>query len=323
MTSSTPQELDTAGRGAGCCACRSGGSRTVPRPTCCRPRWHWAAMHSVDSIEDAATICESRYGDTGMPVAGEGAPLVAEFAITEFAAAIGVSTDAGKPVRRPRPRAAPTGSRGCGAGWSRVTSGRGWPGGSPTRPSSSHPEAAAFVDRHVAHVAHKIGPVQLERLVDEAIATFMPDLAEERRLAKADGRYFTVEQQQISYAGTSDGARRARPGRRPRPRAGRRRAGRPAQGPGLGGLAERPPRGRGRRAGPPPARPRPDDSGWLRRALRARLETTTAEAAGGPLRPPLPGRPRRHRAPRGWSRATSWSPPARSATGAAPPARSS
>ena len=31
-----------------------------------------------------------------MPVAGEGAPLVAEFAITEFAAAIGVSTDAGK-----------------------------------------------------------------------------------------------------------------------------------------------------------------------------------------------------------------------------------
>ena len=59
------------------------------------------------------------------------------------------------------------------------------------------------MDRHVAHVAHKIGPVQLERLVDEAIATFMPDLAEERRLAKADGRYFTVEQQQISYAGTS------------------------------------------------------------------------------------------------------------------------
>ena len=52
-------------------------------------------------------------------------------------------------------------------------------------------------------MAHKIGPVQLERLVEEAIATFMPDLAEERRLAKADGRYFTVEQQQISYAGTA------------------------------------------------------------------------------------------------------------------------
>ncbi len=52
-------------------------------------------------------------------------------------------------------------------------------------------------------MAHKIGPVQLERLVDEAIATLMPELAEERRLAKADGRYFTVEQQQISYDGTA------------------------------------------------------------------------------------------------------------------------
>ena len=65
------------------------------------------------------------------------------------------------------------------------------------------PEAAAFVDRHVAQVAHKIGPVQLDRLVEEAIATFMPELAEERRLAEADGRYFTIEPQQVSYNGTS------------------------------------------------------------------------------------------------------------------------
>ena len=31
----------------------------------------------------------------------------------------------------------------------------------------------------------------------------MPDLAEERRLAKADGRYFTIEQQENSYDGTA------------------------------------------------------------------------------------------------------------------------
>jgi hypothetical protein len=65
------------------------------------------------------------------------------------------------------------------------------------------PEAASLVDRNVAHVAHKIGPVQLERLADEAIATYMPDLAEERRLAHADHRHFTIEQQQFSYAGTA------------------------------------------------------------------------------------------------------------------------
>src|SRR5262245_23712350 len=54
----------------------------------------WAGMHSVDSIEDAAMLVG--YGDQGMALAGAGAPLVAEFAVTEFAAAIGLSTDAGK-----------------------------------------------------------------------------------------------------------------------------------------------------------------------------------------------------------------------------------
>ncbi len=43
-----------------------------------------------------------------------------------------------------------TASRGCGAAWSPGTCGRTWRGGSPTRPSRSHPTAASFVDRHVA-----------------------------------------------------------------------------------------------------------------------------------------------------------------------------
>ncbi len=59
------------------------------------------------------------------------------------------------------------------------------------------------MDAQVAHVAHKIGPYQLHALVEQAIAQFMPDLAEERRLARADGRYFTVEAQQDSYDGTA------------------------------------------------------------------------------------------------------------------------
>jgi hypothetical protein len=64
-------------------------------------------------------------------------------------------------------------------------------------------EAAGFVDRQVAPTAHRIGPVQLDRLIDEAIARFMPDLAEERRLKRAAGRYFTVEAQQVSFDGTT------------------------------------------------------------------------------------------------------------------------
>ena len=180
----------------------------------------------------------------GMPLAGEGAPLVAEFAVTEFAAAIGLSTDAGKPYvghalelchRLPRV-------------WRRVVTGdlRPWlarriaeqtlllsPGGSGV----CGPARRA--------VAHKIGPVQLERLVEEAIAPFMPDLAEERRLAKADGRYFTVEQQQVSYAGTA-AVHGDWTSPTPWTSTSRRRPRRAAEGPRLRGLPQRPPRGRRR-----------------------------------------------------------------------------
>src|SRR5215213_8113602 len=54
----------------------------------------WAAMHSVDSLDQAATVWD--HGETGLPVAGPGAPLVGEFSVTEFAAAIGLTTEAGK-----------------------------------------------------------------------------------------------------------------------------------------------------------------------------------------------------------------------------------
>ena len=280
----------------------------------------WAAMHSTDSIEDAATICEGRYGDTGMPVAGEGAPLVAEFAITEFAAAIGVSTDAGRryvghalELAHRLPRV-----------WRRVVKGdlRPWLARRiADQTLLLSPEAAGFVDRHVAQVAHKIGPVQLERLVDEAIATFMPDLAEERRLAKADGRYFTVEQQQISYAGTSTVHGELDLADALRPRTSRRRAW-PPSSKELGSEDSL----NVRRAAAVGELARTQlaldlgDRGDQRRSSLSR--PSPAPAGRSCSTSTSPGQPSTASAPRGWSRATSWSPPARSATGAEPPARS-
>ena len=73
----------------------------------------WAAMHSTDSIDEAEMLVG--YGDQGMPLAGAGAPLVAEFAVTEFAAALGLSTDAGKAYVGARPRAAPPAPAGVAA----------------------------------------------------------------------------------------------------------------------------------------------------------------------------------------------------------------
>ena len=55
----------------------------------------------------------------------------------------------------------------------------------------------------MAPVAHKIGPTVLDRLVEEAIARFMPETAEETRRRAADGRHFTIDHDQVSFAGTS------------------------------------------------------------------------------------------------------------------------
>src|SRR5919112_1356694 len=56
----------------------------------------WAVIHPAESIEEAETIVERAFGDTGIPVAGPGAPLLAEFSVAEFAAAVGMGTEAGK-----------------------------------------------------------------------------------------------------------------------------------------------------------------------------------------------------------------------------------
>ena len=135
-------------------------------------------MHSWIRSCEAETLAAGAYGEAGMPVAGEGAPLVAEFAITEFAAAIGISTDAGKryvghalELRHRLPRVWKPG-RG------RVTCGRGWPGGSPTRPSSCPWTPRRLWTGTWRLTAHQIGPVQLDRLVDEAIGRYMPAEAE-------------------------------------------------------------------------------------------------------------------------------------------------
>ena len=168
----------------------------------------WAAQHPAESLEAAEVFRSSGYaggfGDTAVPVAGPGAPLVAEFSIAEFAAAIGLSTEAGKyyvghalELRYRLPRL-----------WAKVTSGElpAWKArrvADTTAGRGLSPEAAAYVDRHVAPVAHKIRPAALDRLVEEAIARFMPETAEEARRAAADSRHFDVDHHQVSFAGTS------------------------------------------------------------------------------------------------------------------------
>src|SRR5215210_6535131 len=98
----------------------------------------WADQHPAESLEAAEVFRSSGYwggfGDTAVPIAGPGAPLVAEFSVAEFAAAVGMTTDTGKQylgqaveLRYRMPAS--------GNGWSPASCRGGRPAGSPTRPS--------------------------------------------------------------------------------------------------------------------------------------------------------------------------------------------
>ncbi|UMG92153.1 HNH endonuclease [Nocardioides sp. TF02-7] len=56
---------------------------------------HWANLNTISSAEGAATLTE-RGLDTGLPVAGEGAPLISDFAIIELAPILGRSLDSAR-----------------------------------------------------------------------------------------------------------------------------------------------------------------------------------------------------------------------------------
>src|SRR3954447_16099033 len=156
----------------------------------------WADLHPAESITDAV-----RFGDTPVPVAGEGAPLVAEFCVAEFAAALRLPTETGKAylgealeLRHRLPRI-----------WARVVAGdlAAWRARRIARQTIAlSPAAAGFVDDQVAGFAHRIGPSGVDRLVQEAIVRFMPEEARRRRGAAADGRHVHVHTHQVSFEGT-------------------------------------------------------------------------------------------------------------------------
>src|SRR3954452_11986682 len=149
----------------------------------------WAHLHPVTDLQDASTVLVEHGQDTGIPIAGHGAPLVSEFAVAEFAAALGLSSGAGRTLvgqalelahRLPRL-------------WARVQDGSLAPWRARRVADETlclSLQAAGFVDAQVAPFAHRTGLAQTQRLVATAIARFMPELARELRERAADQRYF-------------------------------------------------------------------------------------------------------------------------------------
>ncbi|MFC7500836.1 DUF222 domain-containing protein, partial [Nocardioides sp. GCM10030258] len=145
----------------------------------------WAQDNVVTTVEGAATLVEGVI-DTGVPIAGDGAPLVSEFNLMELIAVLGRSPDGGRGYVG---RIIECAWRLPGV-YAAVVEGRLEPWRAEriadlTR--SLNADAAAFVDRQLAAVGG-VGWAQLERLVTEAVIRFDPDRAEQERQAAADRR---------------------------------------------------------------------------------------------------------------------------------------
>ncbi|WP_210650448.1 HNH endonuclease signature motif containing protein [Nocardioides sp. SYSU D00065] len=169
----------------------------------------WADLHPPESIHAAASFtvpgCEHEE-----PIAGEGAPLVAEFCVAELGAVLGISTTAAKrligdalELRHRLPRL-----------WAQVQSGLvpAWRARSVAEatihatPALTR-EAAGWVDSQVAAVAGRVGPAQLDRLVAETIKRYDLAVADpaadpEDGYLHVDPRHATIDTQDVHYAGT-------------------------------------------------------------------------------------------------------------------------
>jgi len=147
----------------------------------------YAAFNASDSI----SLSTPPGGECAAPLAGDGTPAVAEFAVIEFAAALGLSPDSGRHLlsqalelahRLPRV-------------WARTLSGEvpAWRARRISDHTMSLPrDGAEWIDAEVAPVAGKVGPVVLDRLVEEAVLRFDPEQAAIAAFEALEERHATV-----------------------------------------------------------------------------------------------------------------------------------
>jgi hypothetical protein len=137
---------------------------------------HWALLHPCRDEFPAGWEDDHGLFSAGAPLAGPGAPLVDEFAPASFAAALGLSLEAGKQLLAEAleltyrlPRLLDLVERGAVPVWRARAISR------ETHDLSV--EAVAFADRLICATPSKIGLVDAARLVQEARLYFDPDRA--------------------------------------------------------------------------------------------------------------------------------------------------
>jgi hypothetical protein len=153
----------------------------------------FCAFNSPDSRHAVATLPGT---EGAVALAGEGAPCVAEFAVIEFGAVAGLSTDA---ARRLLGQALEVRHR-LPLLWRAVRASRvaAWRARRIAERTLVLPaDGAAWVDAQVAPVADRLGVVVLERLVEEAVVRFDPEAAAQTALEALETRHATVTVERV------------------------------------------------------------------------------------------------------------------------------
>ena len=165
----------------------------------------WAAMHPVSTSstndEDSSTNGGLVFGELAVPLAGEGTPLVAEFAPMELGAALGMSTDSARSLIGDALDLA----HRLKKTWALVRAGEVplWKARRLAQLTTTLPlDGARYVDAQLAAVVGRIGWAAIERLVDHARVVFDPEDAEKRRRAAAESRCFDVHTGAVTHDGT-------------------------------------------------------------------------------------------------------------------------
>ncbi|GAA4724502.1 hypothetical protein GCM10023350_03570 [Nocardioides endophyticus] len=155
----------------------------------------WGEAHPGDQAPALASapVYEANvlFGDRPLEVAGYGAPTVSEFAITEFATAVGMSSTGGRKFLG----AALETKHRLPLLWARVMAGevQVWKARRVTEHTITlPPHAAAQVDTQIAPIAHQCSFAEIERVANKAAAEADADQGEEDRAETAAGQYLRI-----------------------------------------------------------------------------------------------------------------------------------
>ncbi|QIX26226.1 HNH endonuclease [Nocardioides sp. JQ2195] len=148
----------------------------------------WAAAHPVDGPHDTGAFEIVEADEFRVQTL----PQMAYDAGAEFALAIGMSHEAGDrlihesmELRHRLPLV-----------WERLARGEltAWRARRIAQMTIGHPDdVAAHVDAAVVQVAHKVGLITLERLIDEAMLVLYPEQREQQQLEELDKRHVTLD----------------------------------------------------------------------------------------------------------------------------------